>query len=140
MLAIWVKSVRNRHFNKMRFNIWSLETIINKEKLDIKKLDKLVSELQIFGKALEQTQIELRKEFVASVNYAMNRIWQTLYPYQDYPSIRLSIEEGDYVLQLQGRNGDWNDVEGILSGGERSLAALALRIAFSLVLAPLTSR
>ncbi len=111
-------------------------SIINKEKLDIKKLDKLVSELQIFGKALEQTQIELRKEFVASVNYAMNRIWQTLYPYQDYPSIRLSIEEGDYVLQLQGRNGDWNDVEGILSGGERSLAALALRIAFSLVLAP----
>jgi len=65
----------------------------------------------------------------------MNQLWQTLYPYQDFTGIRLNVEEGDYVLQLQSRN-DWVNVEGIASGGERSIAALTLRIAFSLVLAP----
>lgn len=110
--------------------------LINKAKGEVQKLDRLVRGLQIFSKALELTQIELRKEFVASVNYTINNIWQTLYPYQDFSNIRLSVEEGDYVLQLQSRTGDWINVEGIASGGERSLSALALRIAFSLVLAP----
>ena len=111
-------------------------TLINKEKNEIQKLDKLIKDLQIFSKSLELTQIELRKEFIASVNYTVNNIWQTLYPYQDFSNIRLSVEEGDYTLQLQTRNGEWVNVEGIASGGERSLSALALRIAFSLVLAP----
>jgi len=110
--------------------------VINKGRSEVQRLDKLVSDLQIFSQALEQTQIELRKEFVSTVNYAMNNIWQTLYTYQDFSNIRLSVEEGDYILQLQNRIGEWGDVEGMASGGERSLASLALRIAFSLVLAP----
>ena len=39
-------------------------------------------------------------------------------------------------MQLLERTGKWVNVEGIVSGGERSIASLALRIAFSLVLAP----
>ena len=66
----------------------------------------------------------------------MSVIWTNLYPYKDFISISLNIDEGDYVLQLQERSGKWINVEGIASGGERSLAALALRIAFSLTLAP----
>ena len=111
-------------------------SVINKERYEIQKLGKLVKDFQIFGKALEKTQIELRREFVTAVNYTMNNIWQTLYPYQDFSGIRLSVEEGDYILQLQTRLGDWMNVEGIASGGERSIAALTLRIAFGLVLAP----
>lgn len=111
-------------------------SVINKEKSEVQRLYKLIKDLQIFGIALEQTQIELRREFIATVNYAMGNIWQTLYPYKDFSNIRLSVEEGDYILQLQSRNGEWTNVEGFASGGERSLAALALRIAFSLVLAP----
>ena len=111
-------------------------SVINRERYEIQKLDKLVKDLQIFGKALEQTQIELRREFVTAVNYTMNSIWQTLYPYQDFSGIRLSVEEGDYILQLQTRLGDWMNIEGVASGGERSIAALTLRIAFGLVLAP----
>lgn len=99
-------------------------------------MEKLIQGLKIFEKALEQTQTELRREFVASVNYTMNNIWQTLYPYRDFVSIKLSIEEGDYVLQLQERSGRFVNVEGVASGGERSIACLALRIAFALVLAP----
>ncbi|MBI2543074.1 MAG: SMC family ATPase [Candidatus Aenigmarchaeota archaeon] len=115
-----------------------LETSLSvgkREKEEIKKLDHTILQLKIFGKALEETQIQLRQEFIISVNAAMNRLWETLYPYQDFSGIRLNVEEGDYVLQLQSRN-EWVNVEGIASGGERSIAALTLRIAFSLVLAP----
>jgi len=103
---------------------------------EIKRLEILVRELKVFAKALEQTQIELRKEFVEAVNYSMSKLWTTLYPYEDFVSIRLSVDEGDYVLQLCERSGRWVNVEGVASGGERSIACLALRIAFSLVLAP----
>lgn len=107
-----------------------------KEKEEIARLDKIIQEMRIFEHALEQTQIELRKEFITSVNYAMNELWQNLYPYQDFVGEKLAIEEGDYVLQLQERSGKWVNVEGFASGGERSIAALTLRIAFALVLAP----
>jgi DNA repair exonuclease SbcCD ATPase subunit len=111
-------------------------TTVLKEKEEIKRLDKLIQELKIFEKSLGQTQVELRTEFVEAVNYAMNKLWSTLYPYQDFTGIRLNIEEGDYVLQLQERSGKYVNVEGVASGGERSIACLALRIAFALVLAP----
>jgi DNA repair exonuclease SbcCD ATPase subunit len=65
----------------------------------------------------------------------MQSIWGELYPYKDIFNIRLGIEEGDYVLQLQDSSG-WIAADGIASGGERSIACLALRIALSLVLAP----
>lgn len=108
---------------------------VTKEKEDVKKLENLAIQLKIFEKSLEETQIQLRQEFITLVNYSMNQLWQTLYPYQDFTGIRLNIDEGDYVMQLQSRN-EWFNVEGIASGGERSIAALTLRIAFSLVLAP----
>ena len=85
---------------------------------------------------MELTQIELRKEFVKAVNYTMERVWHTFYPYKDFDRISLDIEEGDYTLKLQEKNGRWINVEGIASGGERSLAALTLRVAFALVLVP----
>ena len=109
---------------------------VEKYQAEIGKLQKIIKNMKIFEKSLEQTQIELRKEFVEAVNYTMTNLWQTLYPYQDFVGIRLNVEEGDYVLQLLERTGKWVNVEGIVSGGERSIAALALRIAFSLVLAP----
>jgi len=107
-----------------------------RQKGEIQKLDKIVKDLKIFEKALEQTQIELRTEFVEAVNYTMNKLWSTLYPYQDFIGINLSIEEGDYVLQLKEKAGRFVAADGVASGGERSIACLALRIAFALVLAP----
>lgn len=113
----------------------TLQTV-EKEKKEIEKLEKIVRELKIFEKALTEVQSQLRKEFVTSVNHTMNKLWPTLYPYRDFEGIRLNIEEGDYVLQLFSRSGGWINVEGFVSGGERSIACLALRIAFALVLAP----
>jgi len=92
--------------------------------------------LKIFEKALEGTQAQLRTEFIDAVNFTMSQIWTNLYPYEDFVSIGLNIEGGDYVLQLKTRTGDWINADGVASGGERSLAALALRIAFALTLAP----
>jgi len=107
-----------------------------KEKAELERLNKILIDLRIFKQALEITQVKIREDFVETVNHYMNTIWPSLYPYGDYISIALKIEEGDYVLQLQERSGKWINVEGIASGGERSLACLALRIAFSLALAP----
>ena len=109
---------------------------IKKYQEEISRIQKIIKNMKIFEKSLELTQIELRKEFVQAVNYTMTNLWETLYPYQDFVGIRLNVEEGDYVLQLLERTGRWLNVEGIVSGGERSIASLALRIAFSLVLAP----
>jgi len=109
---------------------------ILKEKEEVKRLDKLIKELKIFELALEKTQIELRTEFIEAVNFTMNKLWSTLYPYQDFVGVKLNIEEGDYILQLQERSGKYMNADGIASGGERSIACLALRIAFALVLAP----
>ena len=107
-----------------------------REKTQVEKLSKILIDLKVFKQALEITQVKIREDFIETVNHYMANIWPSLYPYGDYISLALKIEEGDYVLQLQERSGRWINVEGIASGGERSLACLALRIAFSLALAP----
>jgi DNA repair exonuclease SbcCD ATPase subunit len=110
--------------------------MVETQKDEVAKLEKIVKDLKIFEKALEGTQVQLRTEFINAVNYTMSQIWTNLYPYEDFTGIGLNIEGGDYILQLQTRTGDWINADGIASGGERSLAALALRIAFALTLAP----
>jgi DNA repair exonuclease SbcCD ATPase subunit len=110
--------------------------LVKSQKKEILKLDKLIKDLKIFEKALEQTQIQLRSEFIDAVNYTMNDLWPNIYPYEDFSDISLNIEGGDYILQLKDRLGRWVNVDGIASGGERSISSLVLRIAFSLVLAP----
>jgi len=97
-------------------------------------LSKMKEDTGVFKKALEETQIHLRAEFTHTVNAALNDVWSRIYPYGDFVSLRLNVEGEDYLLQLQDRQGRWVDVEGTTSGGERSTAALCLRIAFSLVL------
>ncbi len=102
---------------------------------EIEELAMTINFLQTFNQALLETQEELREEFIQAINETMDEIWSELYPYGDFQSIRYAVEEGDYVLQL--RSGDtWLPVEGITSGGERYTAALCLRIALALVLAP----
>lgn len=108
--------------------------------------DKLSKEKRVFERAtmlnnaLKDAQEMLRKEFVNTVNQAMCSVWSMIYPYQDYPGIRLDIADdgmkrGDYNLELEDRTGRWVPVD-LASGGERSMACLALRIAFVKVLVP----
>lgn len=113
----------------------SKKNLLENYELEIRKISAISDQLRLLESALEATQEQLRKDFVTAVNEAMQFIWSELYPYKDIYSIRLGIEEGDYVLQLQDSTG-WIQADGVASGGERSMACLALRIAFSLVLAP----
>ncbi len=109
---------------------------VRKKVEEVERIERILKDLELFRRALVLTQVRLREDFLQAVNYFMNKIWATLYPYGDFTEIRLAIVEDDYVLQLRDRNGRFVNVDGIASGGERSIACLALRMAFSSVLAP----
>jgi exonuclease SbcC len=120
---------------KLLNEIENKKKVLDQYKVDIEKIQFYAQQLQLLEIALINTQEQLRKNFVSAVNQAMQSIWTELYPYKDIYSIRLGIQEGDYVLQLQDSTG-WIPADGAASGGERAMACLDLRIAFALVLAP----
>ncbi|MGC8652076.1 MAG: AAA family ATPase [Candidatus Micrarchaeia archaeon] len=101
---------------------------------------KLITDLGKFRSALVDTEGALRSELVKSINNLMQSIWPELYPYLDYPSIRLSAKADDYTLEAATATGEgeqrWSDINTIASGGERSIACLAMRIALAMVVVP----
>jgi len=102
---------------------------------EVKALEKQVEFIKRFTSALLSAQEVLRKNFVTAVNEVMSSTWQEIYPYDAWNAVRLLATENDYLLQL--RQGDeWFPVVGFASGGERVLAALAVRIAFAKLMAP----
>jgi DNA repair exonuclease SbcCD ATPase subunit len=113
---------------------------IEKQLLDLEQkaiaLESTGEKLSLFTNCLKETQAELRETLIDATNQAMQDIWERIYPYKDYSSARIFVDEkGDYELVVLDKSGNWTKVEGILSGGERSAAAICIRIAFSLVLA-----
>ncbi len=106
---------------------------------DIEKKKAVVQNLSKFKLALTETQATLRMHLIDSINIIMQEAWEALYPYGDYSGIMLDASEEDYALKVRstidGRQ-EWEEVQSIASGGERSTACLAMRIAFSLVLVP----
>ncbi len=109
------------------------KNIIEQEKQMI-NVEEATKNIGIFANCLSATQVELRSSMIETINSAMNMIWSAVYPYKDFTDARLSVVEGGYDLEVKTRNDKWVRVEGILSGGERSAAALCIRIAFALVL------
>jgi exonuclease SbcC len=146
MLIESMSSAKNLE-NEKRINnelIIQLEANLKKTEETKKQLVELEQSIQKILKAHEKSilftnsligaQGELREVLVENINIAMNDIWQKIYPYGDYTSAKLEIEKGSYELKVKDRLENWTRVDGILSGGERSAAALCIRIAFSLVL------
>ncbi len=108
--------------------------IVELEK-NAEQIAEMAQKTAIFVNALKETQAELRNSLINSVNEAMHDIWQNIYPYGDFESTKIEINEtGNYEILVKQKNGPWTRVEGILSGGERSCVALTIRIAVSLVL------
>ena len=95
-------------------------------------------ELTIFKKVLSSVSETLRDRIVTSINSIMQSMWPTLYPYGDYQSIRLEAQADDYSLEVKSSlgNGEWLSVDSVASGGEKSIACLAMRIALSMVIVP----
>ncbi len=113
---------------------------LERRKAETRVLEESIDSLKTVQDAMSKSQTTLRNQVIEAVNGMMNDMWDDIYPYGDFPKIRLSIEErrkiSDYELQVLDSSGSWVSVEGITSGGERTCALLALRIAFAVVLSP----
>ncbi len=96
---------------------------------------RLEEQLTIYRDALLDTQASLRSELAAAINSAMAEVWPIFYPYRNYPSIRLSATEKDYLIEIEDRS-LWKPLESVASGGERACAALTIRVALAAVLTP----
>jgi len=108
---------------------------VEKKRGEIRALDEKTRLLTIFQNALVDAQASLRSELIDAVNGAMAALWPSVYPYNDYRDIRLRADHEGYALELKALDGAWVGIENA-SGGEKSCASLALRVAFSMVLAP----
>ncbi|MCX8199932.1 MAG: AAA family ATPase [Candidatus Micrarchaeota archaeon] len=103
-----------------------------------KELDGLrnaLAQAKEFQQSIIETQVLLRNELVNSINSVLDKVWAVMYPYGDLKQVVIEATESDYLLKVK-RNNEWVAVEGNVSGGERASAALALRVALSIVLAP----
>jgi exonuclease SbcC len=101
---------------------------------EIKEYETATEKMTIFTSATVATQAELRNLMVENINMAMEELWPKIYPYGDFSQIKIIVEEGSYEIMAKQKNNEWTRIEGILSGGERSAAAITIRIALSLVL------
>jgi exonuclease SbcC len=104
--------------------------------VELKVLQQAFEYFSKVQQALLKTQAVLREEFVEMVNDLMDRLWTRIYPYGDFNSLALRVQEGEYFFGLKDRGGRWVSLEGPVSGGEKAAACLAMRMAFSLALAP----
>ncbi|MEK6902482.1 MAG: hypothetical protein AABX02_02760, partial [archaeon] len=90
--------------------------------------------LSVFSNSLIITQQQLREGVIEAINAALQELWPALYPYGDFDLAKVQIQDNDYVLSVREKQGNWIEAESSLSGGERSAAALALRMAIAFVL------
>ena len=106
---------------------------------ELARRKRLIDNLSKFKLSLSETQSVLRVLLINSINGIMHEVWKELYPYGDYQSVSLDASDDGYELKVKVNSSgqqEWESVESIASGGERSTACLAMRIAFSLVLVP----
>ncbi len=90
--------------------------------------------LGVFSQSLVVTQQQLREGVIEAINAALQELWPSVYPYEDFSLAKVLIQDNDYVLTVKEKSGNWISAESSLSGGERSAAALALRMAIAFVL------
>jgi len=102
---------------------------------DVSRFAVLEEELSLYRNALLETQTSLRSTLTEAINSAMKEVWPLFYPHRNYSSIRLSVSDRDYSLEVK-EGEDWKTLESVSSGGERACAALSLRTALAVVLAP----
>lgn len=95
-----------------------------------KKAYKELTLIQSYSEALSQ---ELREKYILALNELMSRIWLALYPYQHYKDPKIEVNDDGYLLSISTPRGEKTDVRN-LSGGEKTIYALNLKIALSIFL------
>ena len=112
---------------------------LNEIEQKVSERRRVSAEVIRFKNALIDTEAQLRTRLVSSINELLEQLWIGLYPYGDYSGIALRAYPDDYSLEaavmIDGER-TWVQVDGVSSGGERSIACLALRIAMSMVIVP----
>jgi exonuclease SbcC len=100
-----------------------------------KKLESVAQEFSIMSSALESYQVLRRDSLINALNNALSTFWQLLYPYKDYLTAFIKIDQnGDYKFYVS--NGKEEKLlDTVASGGERATYALSLRIALAFTLA-----
>ncbi|MDO8624624.1 MAG: AAA family ATPase, partial [Candidatus Diapherotrites archaeon] len=121
-------------FQKQLAELAALQKSVEKIRHDALADEQAAEQLAIFTHCLAATQGQLREHLLEAINSALHDLWPRVYPYGDYTTCRILVQEGSYELFVQTRNGEWMRVEGQLSGGERSATAICIRLAFALVL------
>lgn len=124
-----------QQMNSMLESIAKTKKQLEEAEKGIAAMEESAEKMNLFVNSLIAAQSELRETLIETINQAMHDIWQKAYPYKDLVSAKMDVSGGTYELKAKERSGKWVRVEGILSGGERSAAAICIRIAFSLVLA-----
>ncbi|MBN1159952.1 MAG: hypothetical protein JXA43_01800, partial [Candidatus Diapherotrites archaeon] len=122
------KETRLNEIKQKEKEITEMKGIIEKVKISS-------NDFTLFKNSLLATQTKLREQFIEESNELMDELWANIYPYEDYIGAKLAVDSGDYTLQLKEKSGKWVDVDAVASGGERSAAALVLRLAFAFRLA-----
>ncbi|MFH1750332.1 MAG: SMC family ATPase [Candidatus Micrarchaeota archaeon] len=108
---------------------------IDAKELEMKAVKERIATLEGFQEAVTETQALMRGQLIEAMNEAMNSLWASIYPYGDYSKIRLNATDDDYEFELEAAGNGWIGIENC-SGGEKSCAALTLRVAFAMVLTP----
>ncbi|MEM0243354.1 MAG: SMC family ATPase [Candidatus Aenigmatarchaeota archaeon] len=111
--------------------------IREKMKKEKEYLERVINDLSILEICVKETQLIVRSSLIDAINYYLSMYWRKIYPYQDYIDARFIATEDDYILQVKDSLGRWVELDKVASGGERTLAAICLRIAFSKVLNPI---
>ena len=128
---LYSEIIQENKKNIENYNIQNNKYLLVSEK--IKKLNFKKQDITYFLKAIETSQFQLRKVLIDKINSALELIWNKIYPYGDYVSARMKASN-DYILEVKTKENEWIRVEGLLSGGERTCAALSIRIAIALTL------
>ena len=137
--------------SKYLLNELQNKLILNKEKIDLfhksisnyteinnriisiqKKMDFLT---KLKNKLFESQEL-LRDDLILAVNEELSNIWLDLYPYDNFTNLRITPINNDYFLQLKEFKGDWKNIVGYASGGEKMLSCIGTKIAFSKILSP----
>ncbi|MEM0476363.1 MAG: hypothetical protein QW367_01845, partial [Candidatus Aenigmatarchaeota archaeon] len=110
-----------------------------REKIKSEKnyLERVIKDLNILEISTKEAQLIVRNKLIDAINYYLSLYWKKIYPYRDYVDARFIATEDDYILQIKDSLGRWIELDKVASGGERTLAAICLRIAFSKVLSPI---
>ncbi len=101
---------------------------------EITHFEDVSEKLVLFTNCLSAMQGQLRETLLSAINQAMEDLWHKIYPYRDFQTAQIRVIDGNYELLVQTSTGEWMRVEGMLSGGERSAAAICIRLSFALVL------